>query len=475
MFARVGLLSLLITVGCGALVGIDNEGATLHQAPTGGAEAGSPNQPSGSVDGSADASVNVPEEPCDKSERPNLERGIFVDANASAAGNGSIDAPLRSLTDALAAVSATKDEIYLAAGEYFENETLLVSGVRKIVGGWATTSTSWERACGPRTTLYVFAPTALRAAPASTTPMELRSMVVHTGPRESTPGMTTLGLDLANAQAAWRIVDVTLDVDRAGDGLAGTAAAPASGCQASSSCASGQAGTPGSPGAPGNQGSYGEAGYVPGNGGDGQPGQPGQAGAEPEPALCRLVKGCDSNCDVTDYSACAGSSSCGCGGNAGAAGSGGAGGGASIGVFASGAVALDLERVLVRTAGGGNGGAAGPGGAGADGGQGEGSEPYVVTEVRICLAGPSCPPTEPCPMCTEKSKVDVTIPGSPPGGNGGRGGNGGDGGLGAGGDSVGIALVGAASITAQRDVGFDLGAAGDGGTDGRRENVLLVQ
>lgn len=167
---------------------------------------------------------------------------------------------------------------------------------------------------------------------------------------------------------------------------------------------------------------------------EGERGQPGGGG------------GGGLGCRVSTTSVC--SFSGGAGGGGGGGGVGGAGGEAGEGGGASAALVLADSHVLLRdvvlaTRGGGDGGA---GAAGQPGGFGGGGGAGGAVSLRECSDG-----------------TDTGTGGR--GGLGGGGGTGGAGGGGGGGPSVGVVMLGTATLTEDSaDIAFDLGGGGRGGS-----------
>ena len=213
----------------------------------------------------------------------------------------------------------------------------------------------------------------------------------------------------------------------------------------------GDAGSPGAAGAAGaGLGTFGAEGqYEPADGMAGEPGTSGEGGGGGGGGAAATQGVCTAGAPTWTYAVSPRGASGGSGGEGGCGGlpgTGGRGGGASIAVLVSEGVAVRLEGATLRTGAGGAGGRGGAGGLGRGGGAGG--------------AGG----VGPCVSSSSWSGAD-----GGKGGNGGPGGSGGSGGGGGGGPSLGVVLLGGASVERDAASRIELGAGGLGGaSDGQR-------
>ena len=440
---------------------------TKLQADGGGSEAG------------ADTLVEEEEDielPCDPEEGP--QDGVFVSAAVGVeSGNGSVDAPVRTLAAAMMLAAARGVDVYVDEGTYPEALVFDASFAGLAVrGGWKA-GTPWKRDCEgdfrTRTILASPEPVGVRVrteAPAARITLEALT-IATSAPEpsaEDAPGVSTYGLFVEGSSLV-RLDKVRVIAGRAGD--AGKApATPNSGALACDGyvCSLGKGGenAPSAGAGASEPGGFSETGYEPGHGEDGSDGEAGQNGTAGEDKTFTCYNGtCHGQCNSTDVIAdqCTvcdrqdqrSRATCGCGGAPGGKGRGGRGGGAAIGVFvAGGAVAANHTRLVMT-----GGGAGASGGAGGAGGAGGGGNPGAAVTCHGQNAVANGPLGKGCGC---RPEVTTSPSRAAAGGRGGQGGSGSAGGGGAGGSVYGVVTLGDAQFTKDDASRFSLGDPGAG-------------
>jgi len=469
------LLALLPIAGCGADSG--GSAPATHTDPA--ADAGS-NPPDGGAEGQAptecgSAGASDAPDPEGKDENCDGADGVvgvdvYVDPSAGSDTNpGNPAAPLRSLKAAISLAGSRGGRVLLGKGQ-IDIDVLEAADSYEIHGGYSPTFVGQRKRESS-----VLAPTKpLGLALSGANEVTLVSLSIIG--RNADDKVTTAHA-LRTSVSHLKLVDVEVRAGNAAPGV--VLGAPATGGDPGAN-ATGSAGTQLScKGAAQPSYSFGAAvgkvnalGALPGNcttktpATSGAPGQVGTHGAhatkEPvlEDGLVRWTAGSAAPDDAGPGLGGAGGANCVILGNyGGGAGSGGCPGGAGAGATSGGgsvavlvlAGKLTLAGSLLRTGFGGNGGNGAPGGEGGIGGRG--ARPG-------CGVGVDCNkiPVE-CTPATDPYKLNC----AGWGGAGGPGGKGGHGGAGAGGWTIGVVTVGAASAKHDADTSFELGAPGNGG------------
>lgn len=487
------LFALLPVVGCGADSGRStpasstNEGDAGAHPPDGGASTETGGE-CGSNDAEDAPDADGKDENCDGADGV-VGVDAYVDPSAGSDTNpGDPTAPLRSLKAAVLLAGSRGGRVLLGKGQ-LAIDVLDAAGSYEVHGGYAPSFV------GPRKReSSVLAPTKpLGLALSGATEVTLVSLSII-GPAAGDKVMTAHALRTSVDHL--RLVDVEV---RAGNATPGAAlGAPAAngepGVNATGSVGSpltckGLAQASFSKGAA--VGKMNAAGLPPGNcatktpaaaGAAGQAGTHGahakkapvledglvgwtHGGAAPDNAGPGLGGAGGADCSTLgNYGGGAGSGGC-----PGSPGAGAASGGGSIAVVVL-AGKLTLSSSFLRTGFGGNGGNGAPGGEGGVGGRG-----YRPG----CGTGVDCAkiPAE-CTSATDPYKLNC----AGWGGVGGKGGKGGHGGAGAGGWTIGVVTVGAASVDLDAGTTFELGAPGNGGDgattrapDGEKHETWALQ
>ena len=431
------------------------------------------------------------------------ECGVFVDAAAAPAGNGTKASPFTTLSEA---AKSGKGRIFVCAGIYAEEATVSLSGGVSIFGGFEACPPSgdWTWSSEKRASIQ---------GPADSPVMKLAMGESHLEGLDLlaadavSPGASSVALVADGAAVDLVDVDLLAGLGAAGksgitppdppaEGASADAASPTDACVmdtimggkgALTMCAdgpsqggdggkggtvpanNGEAGKDGTPLPDPNPDGSGLGGTVDALSGNCSPGQPGAEGMNGASGAAGTEKGTLAETGIVGGD--------GEDGKLGAPGQGGGGGGGSrAGVFCGN------PAVQGAGASGGGGGAGGCGGKGGPGGKAGGSSVGILSigssftfsgvVVRTSAGGKGgtgalgqggAVDGQGAPGGTKAGGTSKT---GCNGGFGGSGGNGGGGGGGRGGHSVGIAFGEGSAPAVETGISFEIGAAGDGGIGG---------
>jgi len=437
-----------------------------------------------SVDGAPDApSVDAPDvgtdaptvdagPPCDPSEAPNVEGGVFASSRApNDEGDGGPTDPTRTLARAFELAAARgATTIYLDAGTFTEGVLAwTLESDLTISGGWRASGGTWTRDCSD--------------AAIDDTVVELTNLGLNV---TSTGGDLTLSrLTIRSADAVGpggssygvrfrsdEVVGLNLDrarivAGRGANGVAGVDGRAGAMGVPTNVCEDGLPRGNGADGEPGVLGTFEPNGYGVALGGAATDGMGGKNGTSPTtaPQSGSCLPGCAGECQTAGgvclngiaETRTANPGQCGGGGGPGTRGTPGGGGGGSFALYTSGfnVVVTSVESRLVSGDGGdgGEGGEGGEGGTGADGRVGT----SVICNTQCGASGPWGP------TCSCGFTMSRPLMGGSAGGRGADGGRGGDGGGGAGGPSAAVVLVGGARFVGDAERVPGAGGAGAGG------------
>lgn len=443
----------------------------------------------GSPEDSTTETGGPPALACDPATTPPSD-AVFVATDGQSGGDGSLEDPVSSITDALEiAAQSGANFIAIADGTYAESVRISFNMVEEdgliIQGGWIRTPTLWTLNC-ETTNDEVVIETPLARDPTVSVHNGVQDLTIQNitlrSPNATAPapsgadGTSVMTVALLGVLIDVSLTDVIITSGNASSGRPGTNGNSVTGTLASS-CAQGRFGNAGAPGQT-VAGGFTDEGFVPGHGETGRPGDAGEAGvlgSLPNPSSC--VTNCEffpgsqeEDLDPTciESRAYATPGPCGHGGVGGQPGTGGGGGGASIGVFASGeGTKVRLVRVSVTSGDAGQGGAPGMGSNGVSGTDGQ-----PGTGASGCINRTECSGVLET-LCENVSPAS-SIPAGSSGGAGGHGGQGGRGGGGAGGSSHAVVVRGGATIEST-DCTFitgDRGLGASGAPNGSQEPIL---